>query len=152
MEQYERNDSASSATHTQSSTESVPAHLPEAWVAKLQARLTAIYGQKFTSFLPDQSATLEWRETWAIALRDMTGEQIAVGLDKLMKGAHEWPPTTGEFRALCKPVIRPEHQRHPVLAAPRDTKDRGPQLAALKAMLTKKMTGKPTEKDDAETA
>ena len=140
METHGNRSSASSQTHTQSSTESVPAHLPEAWVAKLQARLTAIYGQKFTSFLPDQEAAREWRETWAIALRDLTGEQIAVGLEKLMQGAHEWPPTTGEFRALCKPVIRPEHQRHPVLAAPRDTKDRSADLARIRAMLAKKLT------------
>lgn len=140
METHEQANSASWQTHTQSSSASVPAHLPEAWVAKLQARLTAIYGQKFASFLPDDSSAREWRETWAIALHDLTGEQIAAGLEKLMKGAHEWPPTTGEFRALCKPVIRPEHQRHPVLAAPRDTKDRSAELARIRAMLAKKMT------------
>ncbi len=133
--------SASSPMHTQSSSASVPAHLPEAWVAKLQARMTAIYGQKFSSLFPDVEAAREWRETWAIALADLTGDQIAMGLDKLMKGAHEWPPTTGEFRDLCKPVVRAEHQRHPALSAPRDTKDRSAELAKIKAMLSKKMTG-----------
>lgn len=146
METQESSGSASWQTHTQSSTGNVPAHLPEAWVAKLQARLTAIYGQKFSSICPDEAAAREWRECWAIALRDLTGEQIAAGLDKLMRGAHEWPPTTGEFRALCKPVIRPEHQRHPVLAAPKDTKDRRPQLDALREMLARKMTGRESEK------
>lgn len=117
-----------------------PQPLPEAWVAKLQSRMMAIYGHKFSSLFQSEHAMDEWRDTWARALAGVTGEQIAAGLEKLATSTDEWPPTSGEFRAMCKPVIRPEHQRNALLSAPRDTKDRSRELARIREMLASKMT------------
>lgn len=109
--------------------------------------MTAIYGNRFSSMFPDQETSREWRDTWARALAGVTGEQIADGLEKLATSTDGWPPTSGEFRALCKPVIRPEHQRHVALSAPRDTKDRSAELDRIRKMLGRNLSRPVADRD-----
>ena len=41
-------------------------------------------------------------KTWASALRDLTGEQIAEGLRAYVDLGEAWPPSVPEFKAMCK--------------------------------------------------
>lgn len=94
--------------------------LPEAWISRLHVRMMSIYGHKFQSLFPDAESMADWRDTWGRALAGVSGDQIATGLAKLATGAEGWPPSSGEFRALCvPPVAHISHQRHPLLDAPK---------------------------------
>lgn len=42
-------------------------------------------------------------QTWVIALRDLTPQQIKYGFTKVMKRKDRYPPSMNEFRALCMP-------------------------------------------------
>lgn len=109
------------------------------WASRLQTRLAAIYGHRFTSSFPSEQAAAEWRDTWARALGDLSGEEIARGLDACAKEL-EWPPSIAEFRGMCRLHSRIDPNVRALLAAPRDTKDRSAELASIKAMLAKRMT------------
>jgi len=118
--------------------------LPAAWMHKLQLRMVSIYGHRFQSLFQDEAALADWRDTWARALSGVTGEQIAQGLAKLATGTDGWPPSSGEFRALCVPPRPiPAHQRHPLLDAPKpERKDRHAEIQAMIAMLGNKKPSK----------
>lgn len=84
----------------------------------------------------------EWVETWSRGLAGLSAEQLKAGLVRCMTESPRWAPTLGEFRALCErraDALRPEHRPHALLSAPRDTKDRSSELAAIRAMLAKKV-------------
>lgn len=99
--------------------------------------MTAIYGHRFTSLFPGEQAAADWRDTWARALGDLTGDEIARGLEVCARES-EWPPSVAEFRAMCRLRPRIDPTLQAMLAAPRDTKDRSAELAAIRAMLAKK--------------
>jgi len=40
-------------------------------------------------------------QTWASALRDVTGQQLADGLRACLDRQDTWPPTLPEFKQLC---------------------------------------------------
>lgn len=123
--------------------------LPAAWMERLQSKMTAIYGHRFTSLFPDGDSMSEWRDTWGRALAGLSGEQIAQGLAKLATGTDGWPPTSGEFRALCvppKPI--PAHQRHPLLDAPKPVKtNRAATVREAAALLDGKKASKQWARD-----
>lgn len=76
--------------------------LPDAWVERLFARLTAIYGARLADLW--RGADLEEvKEVWAVELADLTGEEIARGLAACRD--RKFPPTLPEFRELCRPPI-----------------------------------------------
>lgn len=92
---------------------------PITWISALFKKFQGIYGHKFTSSI-DGIEEIAARE-WSRGLAGLTGDQIAVGLEKcamrkLTPGEEDWPPTPGEFRALCLPECVPMiHRRYPVL-------------------------------------
>lgn len=70
----------------------------------LWARMTAIYGYRFTSNYGEDPAALGG-ETWSAALADLNGTQLATGLRACRDSADVWPPTLPEFRARCLGVV-----------------------------------------------
>lgn len=74
--------------------------LPESRVIRLFARFQAKYTHRWMSAVDDDEvyglAMADWREE----LSGITDADILVGLGRLPQS---WPPTSGEFRALCKP-------------------------------------------------
>lgn len=76
--------------------------LPEAWVERLFARLSALYGARLADLW--RGADLEEvKDVWAVELADLSGEEIARGLAACRE--RKFPPTLPEFRELCRPPI-----------------------------------------------
>lgn len=142
--------SSRNSTTTQPSAEQNRQPLPEKWTAQLQRRMTDIYGHKFKSLFPDEESMTEWRDTWGRALGDMTGEQIAAGLEALTRSTDGWPPSLGEFRALCKPVKRPEHQRSHYLALPSTKGGEAGELAMAEILAKLRNGRKPAAESSGE--
>lgn len=70
----------------------------------------SLYGHRWASSYGTHDAD----DTWLHALRGLTAEQLADGLRSCVERAKErrrasgedWPPTAGEFRAMCEePVV-----------------------------------------------
>jgi hypothetical protein len=100
--------------------------------------MVAIYGHRFSSLFPTEQAAADWRDTWARVLGDVTGEEIARGLEVCARES-EWPPSVAEFRAMCRLRSRIDPHVTAMIAAPRDTQDRSAELASIRAMLTKRV-------------
>lgn len=76
--------------------------LPDNWIDALFARLTGIYGNRFTNMWANIDAKLI-RQTWAKELAGVTPSGIKHALDHL---PDEFPPTVLQFRRIC--IARPE--------------------------------------------
>ena len=74
--------------------------LAESLIRRVWLRMTEIYGHKWTSAFGDD-AMVGAGETWAKALRDLTGSQLAVGIEDCAVSVDPWPPTLPQFRAMC---------------------------------------------------
>jgi hypothetical protein len=59
-------------------------------------------------------------DAWQEGLEGVTGEQIKVALGEMLKAHPEWPPTLGQFLALCKPAPVPAAHRLFLPAPPRN--------------------------------
>ncbi len=75
--------------------------------------MAKIYGHKWVS-----SFGAADDGTWLSGLRDVTPEQIGIGLERCRIRSEPWPPTLPEFRALCKPAGAPYHHPFPRLPKP----------------------------------
>lgn len=75
------------------------------WVARIFARMSAMYGAKFTQ---------QWQgvdpkalgAVWAEDLAGYTGAEIKRGLEACK--SRQWPPTLPEFCNLCRPQLDPQ--------------------------------------------
>lgn len=76
--------------------------LPENWIDALFARLTGLYGNRFTNMWANIDASLV-RKTWALELAGVQPESIKYALDHL---PDEFPPTALQFKKIC--FMRPE--------------------------------------------
>ena len=86
-------------------------HIPQAWMERLFLRLTTIYGSmKMSSFFGD-CPQADVIDSWRTGLEGFSGEQIAAGLRRCLDAHPDWPPTLGEFRALCRPPATPAAHR-----------------------------------------
>ena len=76
--------------------------LPDAWVRRIFERMEDRYGdqwaQKFGSVQTHRMAA-----TWAADLADMSGPEIARGLDACKDS--RFPPGVADFRAMCRPQL-----------------------------------------------
>jgi hypothetical protein len=70
---------------------------------KLWIKMAEMYGHRWTSSF---GLVADSDHTWAKVLKDVTGAQIANGLNALTDRASEfdWPPPANVFRALCLQV------------------------------------------------
>lgn len=71
--------------------------LPENWIDALFARLTGLYGNRFTNMWTGIDAHLV-RTTWASELAGVRPESIKYALEHLPA---EFPPSALQFKALC---------------------------------------------------
>ncbi|MCP5004667.1 MAG: hypothetical protein GY941_12125 [Planctomycetes bacterium] len=60
------------------------------------------YTHKWASAYPDDEFIDEAKRDWAEELKGLTYMQIKQGLDTTTDHYPSWPPTVGEFKALCK--------------------------------------------------
>ncbi len=65
---------------------------------RIWRRMSEIYGHKWASQNGSQPS-----DTWAVALADVTVEQIAGAFRLLLRDLPEWPPTLPEFVKMCRP-------------------------------------------------
>jgi hypothetical protein len=97
--------SSACAESKNSALHSFPEKLADDVVTRVWARMTAIYGHKWTSHLglcSDASGELtEAAKTWQRGLAGLTVKQIGRGFSALITSTHEWPPSLPEFRKLC---------------------------------------------------
>lgn len=113
--------------------------LPDAWVERLFARLTVVYGHAFLGRWSglDMAAV---KASWAEELSGFSAhpEALQLGLESLPAGE---PPTVLQFRDLCRPALREERQAPPLaLDAPKaDPK----KVAALVAAVDRSVAAKP---------
>lgn len=74
-------------------------------IVSLWERMSHIYGHKWTSTYGESavigSELTDTAKTWASALREITGQQIADGLRACLEREDTWPPTLPEFKQLC---------------------------------------------------
>lgn len=120
---------------------------PEAFrrLVPLWEHMTGIYGHKWRANYGDEVS-----ETWVRGLADMSGDDLAKGLrtclamseSRRRTGDEDWPPTLGEFRALCKPMRPAYHEIRVALPAPEMTpeklKEIDTDIANLRGMLAKR--------------
>ena len=76
--------------------------LPDNWIDALFARLTGLYGNRFTNMWAAIDAKLV-RQTWAQELAGVTPSAIKYALENL---PDEFPPTALQFKKIC--FMRPE--------------------------------------------
>ena len=83
---------------------------------KVPTRMIAVmsvqYGQKFTSLIQNEDAENAFRQVWGNTLSAIGIQTIKQVLDQLPTEHPEWPPTVGQFLALCKvgkdPTMKPQ--------------------------------------------
>ena len=94
--------------------------LPDNWIDALFARLTGLYGNRFTNMWTGIDAPLV-RQTWASELAGMRPESIKYALDHLPE---DFPPTALQFKKLCfMSPERPMVIAHDVPAQPDRIRD-----------------------------
>ena len=92
--------------------------LPENWIDALFARLTGLYGNRFTNMWTGIDAHLV-RTTWATELAGIRPDSIKYALEHLPA---EFPPSALQFKALClqkpaadAPILTNETPAHPAV-------------------------------------
>lgn len=119
---------------------SQPQHppLPAAWVGRIFERFAAEYGSQKLAATWRDSDTATVQAAWAQRLGRFDRATLAGALNDLASAHPSWPPTLGEFVALCEAQVVPEAHR-PVLPVPKRTADeieRGrQQMARIRGML-----------------
>ena len=68
------------------------------------ARLAAMYGSKFADQWASVDASIV-KATWGAALDELGNDEIAAGLQALVRRGSPFPPTLPEFYALCRPRV-----------------------------------------------
>lgn len=87
---------------TQLSTSINP--IPQAWIDALFAKMSALYGNKFSDMWRDSSMQAI-KSVWSQELSKLSRDEIAKGANALM--SQEWPPTLPQFIKLCRTDIDP---------------------------------------------
>jgi hypothetical protein len=60
-----------------------------------------MYGQKWTSQFTDDQVLVDVQRIWSHHLAGCSGDDIKRALEQLPKHHPTWPPTVGEFLAVC---------------------------------------------------
>lgn len=86
---------------TEHSTKASRSELPEPYVEKLFARMSAIYGHKFNSLFRDEKALKLGKREWSTALAPLSDKQIGRGI-QASRYLSDWNPNIPEFvRKAC---------------------------------------------------
>jgi len=70
-------------------------------IRTLWARMTEIYGHRWSATFGESTDGNSAADTWAKGLAGITGVQLADGLKACIASSEPWPPTLPEFRAMC---------------------------------------------------
>ncbi len=89
------------------------------------------------------------RGTWRRGLNGMTGQNIALALDRAIEVYPDMPPKLGQFRELCKRLISPSYR---LVHKPTQRTLTPEQRALGRAELTKlkSLVGRNGERNEAE--
>jgi hypothetical protein len=79
-------------------------------VERLFARFQAIYGSKANLMWADQEKA-DLIATWSEGLADVPTADVYAAVRRLPVAHPSWPPTLGEFLALCRPEATPAAHR-----------------------------------------
>lgn len=104
----------------------MPSPLPENWIDALFARLTGIYGNRFTNMWANIDVNLV-RQTWATELAGVQPAAIKYALEHL---PDEFPPTALQFKKTC--LMRPEQPKQIAYDAPATEAVRKAIVGAMK--------------------
>ena len=97
--------------------------IPQAWIQRLFSRMAASYGNKVSAMWGD-CPQADIIDAWRTGLQGFSGDQIGAGLQRMLDAYPEWPPTLGQFRALCKaPSVPQAHRLFLVDKSPRQPID-----------------------------
>jgi len=96
-------------------------------LTRLFAVLAAQYGVKWTSLIQNEDAENAMRNVWGAGLAEIDPMVIKAVLDRLPTEYPNWPPTVGQFLALCKVGNDPTMK-------PRLPKPRGDEKIAMDAL------------------
>lgn len=61
--------------------------------------MASMYGHKWTGGYGDSDAN----NIWFATLRDLTPDQLKIGLVNCTNSDNAWPPSAPEFKSMCKP-------------------------------------------------
>lgn len=104
----------------------MPSPLPDNWIDALFARLTGLYGNRFTNMWSNIDAKLV-RQTWASELAGVKPAGIKYALDHL---PDEFPPTALQFKKIC--LMRPDDSPKITYDAPASPEVRKAILQSMK--------------------
>lgn len=79
-----------------------PKSIPDAWLARLFDRLTAIYGSQKVGAMWLDADMEQVKGAWGHALAKYPPEAIAAALQDLPEMPSAWPPTLPEFVTLVR--------------------------------------------------
>ncbi len=79
-----------------------PSSIPDAWLARLFDRLTAIYGSQKVGAMWMDADMGQVKAAWGHALAKYPPEAIASALQDLPELPNPWPPTLPEFVTLVR--------------------------------------------------
>lgn len=116
--------------------------LPAAWVDRLFARFTAMYGSQKVGAMWADADREEVKGVWAQQLGRFEPPTIAAAIQSLIDSGDPWPPTLPGFVEACRiaSIARRQHQDvTKALPAPgeafTDTETAKANMARVKAML-----------------
>jgi hypothetical protein len=85
---------------------------------RLFSRFAASYGNKVAVMWGD-CPQADILDAWQAGLCGLSGEQIKAGLTRTLDAYPEWPPTLGQFKALCRiPTVPAAHRLYLVDRTP----------------------------------
>ena len=74
-------------------------------IVRLWTRMRQMYGHRWQSAMGDcvdpQGGLTDTAQLWLGGLADVSLPQIANGVNGLLEGGPDWPPTLPEFRRMC---------------------------------------------------
>jgi hypothetical protein len=83
-------------------------------IKQLYLRFDAMYMQKWRSYFTSTLVIEDWYKMWSHALSSngITVKMAFAAIERCAKEYPKWPPTEGEFIALCRPEIDYEQAFH----------------------------------------
>lgn len=103
-----------------------------------------MYGSKMTAMWGDCPGA-DLMDAWCEALAGIPVANLRAALDNVMAAHPEWPPTLGQFLALCKPAPIPQAHR-PLLPDRRAREPIDPRIQReISAMLEKQRKRDPKD-------
>lgn len=83
-------------------------------IDQLYLRFDAMYMQKWRSYFTSTLVIDDWKKMWSHAFisNGITAKMAFEAIERCAKEYPKWPPTEGEFIALCRPEIDYEQAFH----------------------------------------